>query len=296
MPPSLSRVVLDGGDVLQFEAGGGGPEACSRALPRCYRRSFQDDIFQRDILHVLDALIFGEGADVHLLSAVPHVSTGEGEVVPLKLPNERVDINPVGLDPVLMELDLDVLLIRAPDLHVGYAVYALERTLDVALDEVIDIVGLLLHSDRRPDDRIVVVAPFSDIRALHVVRQFGHDPIEPVPHLEVRHVHVRIGLKSHGDPAPPVLAVGPHVLDAPDRAQGLLHGLGDPVLHLPGIRVAIGYPYAHPGVLVPGGKQFQGDLAVRDVPHHEKRNKPHDHGYGPVDGEVGKECGFFGHG
>ena len=162
----------------------------------------------------------------------------------------------MGLDSVLVKLNLDVLLIRAPDLHVGHAVYALQRTLDVALDDVVHVVRLVLHSDGSPDDRIVVFAPFADVRMLHVVRQLRHNPIQPIPHLEVRHVHIRVGMESHRDPAPPTVAVGPHVLDAPDRAQGLLHRLGDAVFHLPGVGIAIGHPYAHPGVLKAGRKEL----------------------------------------
>ena len=79
----------------------------------------------RDVFDILESFVFSQRTDIDLSPAVSYGSAGQREVVSPELLDKLVDVDSVGLDPILMEDDVNVLLICPPDLDVGHAVYPL---------------------------------------------------------------------------------------------------------------------------------------------------------------------------
>ena len=224
------------------------------------------DVFER-----FDGVVADAAAQGELLVAAVDAAGRDGEVGGAHEPDDRVHVELILLEALLVEGDADVVLLSAHHVGGGHARELFKLGLDVVVDEA-EQVDVARGVGGEDDARHHVHADLDDGRGLGVVRQGALIHVELLLQIHVRHVHVGAVVHLEHDDRHVLLGLRGDVLDAAEARGRVLDDRGDEVVDLLGPRARIDGEDDHGGHLHVGHELERGPEHGRKAEDHQRQH------------------------
>ena len=287
--------------LLDLDAEGGAPvDAIEPVLPGWFQADFGDIPQAQPVLSInnesanlLHRLETPHGADVDLAPALHDISAGDGEVLVRQLIAHLERLNPVRLEPRLIQLDAYLLARLAPHVNRAHALDPLQFRPHMHVEHLVGIDETLAEVGAHPHHRPVVLVPLAHVDALNLIGQFRHETIHAITQRRVGLMHVRAWLEFDVGPGAAPVGAGSNLGDAGNGGDRLFHGPCEFLFHLFRTGIGITDPDVQPVTLHAAGEQSQWNTCVGDVADDQRGDDDHDHRHGPIDTEARQPVAAF---
>ena len=204
-----------------------------------------------------------------LVERTVHPANRRREVLRLQRADDLCDADVRRLQLVRIDLDGQLALHLAEDLHVGHALHRAQLARDAGIGETRELRRRQdCRRNRDRDDRPIRVVELLDDRLLHLRRQIGANGRNRVAHFLRRDVHVLAEQELDHDHRIAVVGFADDSLDARDRADLLL----DRLEHL-----ALDDVWRRAGIDDAHGQELRRDVRELVRLQLERRERPEDH-------------------